>query len=149
LYPSADGALTALTSAFCIDIIGLQERKEWSEKRKTLTRYAVHLCFAIIFLLAILYFKAHNSASVISTLLTIAGYTYGPLLGLYSFGMFTKRKIRDRWTPLICIVSPLICYYVNLHSTEWFNGYQIGFEVLVLNGLLTFTGLFAISEKEK
>lgn len=149
LYPSADGALTALTSAFCIDIIGMQEKKEWTERRKTITRYAVHLCFAIIFLLAILYFKAHNSASVISTLLIIAGYTYGPLLGLYSFGMFTKRKIRDRWTPLICITSPLICYYVNLHSTQWFNGYQIGFEVLLLNGLLTFAGLLAISEKEK
>lgn len=148
LYPSADGALTALTSAFCIDILGLPEKKEWDEKRKTNTRYAVHLSFAIIFLLCILYFKAHNDASVISTILTIAGYTYGPLLGLYSFGMITQRKISDGWSPFICIVSPIICYFVNLHSTEWFNGYQVGFEVLVLNGLLTFIGLMVISKKE-
>lgn len=149
LYPSADGALTALTSAFCIDILGLPERKEWSDSRKTNTRYLVHIAFAVIFLLSILYFKSHNDTSVISTILTLAGYTYGPLLGLYSFGLFSHRRIRDRWSPLVCLISPVICYYVNLHSTEWFNGYQIGFEVLVLNGLLTFGGLYLISHKEK
>jgi Na+/proline symporter len=149
LYPSADGALTALTSAFCIDILRLPERKDIDEKRKTNIRYTVHLAFAIIFLLSILYFKAHNDASVISTILTIAGYTYGPLLGLYAFGMFSKWKIRDQWSPLICIASPVICYFVNLHSTQWFNGYQIGFEVLVLNGLLTFIGLLVIAKKQK
>ena len=149
LYPSADGALTALTSAFCIDIIGLPERRDLDEKRKTRIRYMVHLSFAIIFLLSIIYFKQHNDSSVISTLLTIAGYTYGPLLGLYAFGMFTSRSIYDKWVPLICILSPLICYYINLHSTAWFNGYQLGFEVLVLNGLLTFLGLLMISRKER
>ncbi|MEP7129191.1 MAG: sodium:solute symporter, partial [Chitinophagales bacterium] len=148
LYPSADGALTALTSAFCIDILGLRERKEWDDKKKTNVRYGVHLSFAVIFLLCILYFKAHNNSSVISTILTIAGYTYGPLLGLYAFGMFTQKAIRDTWSPLVCIVSPIICYYVNLHSTQWFNGYQLGFEVLVLNGLLTFLGLVLISRKQ-
>jgi len=146
LYPSADGALTALTSAFCIDIINLPEKK-FSEKKKTRLRYLVHLSFAVIFLLCILWYKANVSASVISTLLSIAGYTYGPLLGLYSFGMFMKRKINDRWSPVVCIISPLICYYVNLHSQQWFNGYQLGFEVLVLNGILTFTGLLLISRR--
>jgi Na+/proline symporter len=148
LYPSADGALTALTSAFCIDILGLPARKDIDEKGKTGIRYSVHLAFAIIFLLSILYFKEHNSASVISTILTIAGYTYGPLLGLYAFGMFSKWKIRDQWSPLVCVVPPLICFFVNLYSTQWFNGYQIGFEVLVLNGLLTFIGLFAIAKNQ-
>lgn len=148
LYPSADGALTALTSAFCIDILGFRERHEWDEKKKTHVRYFVHISFAVIFLLCILYFKANNSSSVISTILTIAGYTYGPLLGLYAFGMFTRKAIHDKWSPLICIISPVFCYFVNLHSTQWFNGYQIGFEVLVLNGLLTFLGLMLISRKE-
>lgn len=148
LYPSADGALTALTSAFCIDILGMNERKDWDAGKKTNVRYAVHLSFAIVFLLCILYFKAHDNSSVISIILTIAGYTYGPLLGLYAFGMFTRKKIRDGWSPLICLLSPVICYYINLHSTEWFNGYQLGFEVLVLNGLLTFTGLWLISRRQ-
>ncbi|MFI5135273.1 MAG: sodium:solute symporter [Chitinophagales bacterium] len=148
LYPSADGALTALTSAFCIDIINLPE-KDFSEKKKTRLRYLVHLSFAVIFLLCIIWYKANVSSSVISAVLSIAGYTYGPLLGLYSFGMFMKRKINDRWSPVVCIISPLICYYVDLHSQQWFNGYQLGFEVLVLNGLLTFLGLLLISQRNK
>jgi Na+/proline symporter len=147
LYPSADGALTALTSAFCIDIINLPERRNLSDERKTRTRYLVHFTFAVIFLLCIIYFKLHNNASVISTVLTLAGYTYGPLLGLYSFGMFTNRKINDALSPVVCLVSPVICYFVNEHSQEWFNGYQVGFEILVLNGALTFLGLLLISKK--
>ncbi len=146
LYPSADGALTALTSAFCIDIINLPERN-MDERRRTRIRYLVHFSFAVVFLLSIIYFRANVDSSVISTLLAIAGYTYGPLLGLYSFGMFMKKKIHDKLAPVVCVVSPLICYYVNLHSQQWFNGYQLGFEVLVLNGLLTFLGLLLISKR--
>ncbi|MBS1656841.1 MAG: sodium:solute symporter [Chitinophagales bacterium] len=146
LYPSADGALTALTSAFCIDIINLPERN-MDERKRTRIRYLVHFSFAVVFLLCIIYFRANVDSSVISTLLAIAGYTYGPLLGLYSFGMFMKKKIHDKLAPVVCVVSPLICYYVNLHSQQWFNGYQLGFEVLVLNGLLTFLGLLLISKR--
>jgi SSS family transporter len=146
LYPSADGALTALTSAFCLDIINLPERN-MDERKRTRIRYLVHFSFAVIFLLCIIYFRANVDSSVISTLLAIAGYTYGPLLGLYSFGMFMKRMINDKLAPVVCVVSPLICYYVNLHSQQWFNGYQLGFEVLVLNGLLTFLGLLLISKR--
>lgn len=146
LYPSADGALTALTSAFCIDIINLPERN-MDERKRTRIRYLVHFSFAVVFLLCIIYFRANVDSSVISTLLAIAGYTYGPLLGLYSFGMFMKKKINDKLAPVVCVVSPLICYYVNLHSQQWFNGYQLGFEVLVLNGLLTFLGLLLISKR--
>ncbi|MCY7410268.1 MAG: sodium:solute symporter [Chitinophagales bacterium] len=149
LYPSADGALTALTSAFCIDIIGLREKNNWNEKKKTNVRYLVHFSFAVIFLLCIIYFKTFSNASVISTVLTIAGYTYGPLLGLYSFGMFTKRKINDRLSPVVCIASPVICYFLNAHSQQWFNGYQLGFELLVINGAITFLGLIFISKKNE
>ncbi len=149
LYPSADGALTALTSAFCIDIINLPERNTLSERTKTRTRYFIHFCFALIFLLCILYFKINNNTSVISTVLTIAGYTYGPLLGLYSFGMLTARKIKDHLTPVVCILSPVICFIVNAHSQQWLFGYQIGFEILLLNAALTFTGLMIISVKGK
>lgn len=147
LYPSADGALTALTSSFCIDMLNLPN-KPWDEKRKIQTRYAVHLTFAFIFLLCIWYFKATNNSSVITAVLTMASYTYGPLLGLYAFGLLTKKKINDRFTPLICIASPVICYFVNAHSQQWFNGYQLGFELLLLNGLLTFIGLWMISVKK-
>ena len=149
LYPSADGALTALTSAFCIDIINLPERKNLNDKQKTGTRYLVHFIFAVIFLLCIIYFKLNTSSSVISIVLSVAGYTYGPLLGLYSFGMFTNRKINDALSPIVCIISPAICYFVNEHSQQWFNGYQLGFEILVLNGVLTFLGLLLISQKQK
>ncbi|HYV93209.1 MAG TPA: sodium:solute symporter [Chitinophagales bacterium] len=147
LYPSADGALTALTSAFCIDIIGLPERENFSERQKTRTRYLVHLTFAVIFLLCIMYFRQHSNSSVISIVLNVAGYTYGPLLGLYSFGMFTNRKINDALSPVVCLISPVICYIVNVYSQQWFNGYQVGFEILVLNGVLTFIGLLLISNR--
>ncbi|MEO5674251.1 MAG: sodium:solute symporter [Chitinophagales bacterium] len=145
LYPSADGALTALTSAFCIDILNLPERKNLDEKKKTQTRYLVHFSFAVIFLLCITYFRSNNTTSVISTVLNIAAFTYGPLLGLYSFGMFTRRKINDRFSPAICIISPVICYILSTHSQQWFAGYQFGFELLLINGALTFAGLLLIS----
>jgi Na+/proline symporter len=145
LYPSADGALTALTSAFCIDILNLPERKNLDEKKKTQTRYLVHFSFAVIFLLCITYFRSNNTTSVISTVLNIAAFTYGPLLGLYSFGMFTGRKINDRFSPAVCIISPVICYILSTHSQQWFAGYQFGFELLLINGALTFAGLLLIS----
>jgi Na+/proline symporter len=149
LYPSADGALTALTSAFCIDILNLPNREAWNERKKTRIRYLVHFSFAVIFLLCLAFYKINVTTSVISAVLAIAGYTYGPLLGLYSFGLFMKRKIHDRLAPVVCILSPLICYYLNLHSAKWFGGYQLGFELLLLNGLITFLGLWMISRPKE
>jgi Na+/proline symporter len=146
-YPSADGALTALTSVFCIDFLGLKDNKIKSEQEKTKIRHTVHITFAFILLLVIVIFKLVNNDAVINNLFTIAGYTYGPLLGLYSFGLFTKKMPNDKLVPLICILSPALCYMLNEFSQVWFGGYKFGFELLIVNGFITFVGLFIISKK--
>jgi Na+/proline symporter len=144
-YPSADGALTALTSVFCLDFLGLKENNSKSEKEKTKIRHTVHVSFAVLLLLVIVVFKLINNDAVINNLFTVAGYTYGPLLGLYSFGLFTKRAVKDRFVPLVCVVSPILCYVVNEFSQQWFGGYKFGFELLIVNGLITFIGLWSLS----
>ena len=95
-------------------------------------------------MLVIIVFHTINDASVISKLFTVAGYTYGPLLGLFSFGLFTKYRVRDRLIPVVAILSPMICYVLSANSVHWFNGYSFGFELLILNGMITFAGLFLI-----
>jgi solute:Na+ symporter, SSS family len=146
-FPSADGALTSLTTSVSIDFLGLEKREGMTDRAKTRARYAVHITIALIFFVSILIFRSLNDRAVIDKLFTIAGYTYGPLLGLYSFGLFTKRKANDRVTPLIAVMSPLLCYILSAYSEELLNGYRFGFELLVLNGLLTFTGLWIFSHK--
>lgn len=146
-YPSADGALTALTSVFCIDFLGLKEMQNKTEAEKTKIRHTVHIGFAFLLLSVILVFKLINNDAVINNLFTWASYTYGPLLGLYSFGLLTKRKVRDNFVPIICLLSPIICYILNIYSVQLFNGYQFNFEILIVNGLLTFVGLLLISKK--
>jgi solute:Na+ symporter, SSS family len=148
-FPSADGALTSLTTSVTIDFLGLEKRKELPEKSRTRIRYITHISIAIVFFAAILIFRALNDRAVIDKLFTIAGYTYGPLLGLYSFGLFTRRQVKDRLTPLIAIVSPVICYFLSLYSRELFNGYKFGFELLLVNGLITFTGLLLFSRRSE
>lgn len=145
-YSSADSALTALTTSFTVDFLGIRRNPGLSEKQRRNTRYVSHFGIAIVLLMVIILFGAINNEAVISELFTIAGYTYGPLLGLYSFGMFTRRKIRDRFTPLVAVLSPLICYILSVNSVEWLNGYKFGFELLILNGALTFAGLWLISK---
>ena len=144
-FPSADGALTSLTTSFSSDFLVLDKRAELSEKTGTRIRYIVHISIAVIFFICILVFKKLNDKAVIDKLFTIAGYTYGPLLGLFSFGLFTKRKVLDKATPYIAIFSPVICYILSKYSVELFNGYKFGFELLLLNGLLTFIGLWVFS----
>lgn len=147
LFPSADGALTALTSSFCIDILGLRERTDWDEKKKKRTRLTVHLTFAIIFLICIMVFYKLNDNSIIDKILDLAGYTYGPLLGLFAFGIFTKRQLPNSIIiTLISIVAPVLSYILSINAKTWFNGYQIGIELLIINGLLTFIGLLFISK---
>ncbi len=146
-YPSADGALTALTSSTCIDFIGIKNRS-WSEDKKKKVRYTVHVGFAILLLVVIVIFRMINNEAVISKLFTVAGYTYGPLLGLYSFGLFSKRQLRDKLVPWICLASPLTCYLINEYSQSLFSGYIFGFELLILNGFLTFSGLWLISRRK-
>lgn len=148
LFPSADGALTALTSSFCIDIIGLKRKAEWDETRRKNIRMTVHIVFAVVFFLCVIIFKLIDNKSIIDIILKLAGYTYGPLLGLFSFGIFTRRKLPDgAAVPVICLAAPAICYYISENAAVWFNGFQIGIELLILNGLLTFIGLVFISKK--
>jgi len=147
LFPSADGALTALTSSFCIDMLGLKERADLSEKAKKKTRLTVHLSFAVVFLICIMVFYILNNNSIIDIILDLAGYTYGPLLGLFTFGIFTKRSLPNTLgITAICLIAPVLSYILATHAKEWFHGYQIGIELLIINGFLTFVGLLSISK---
>jgi Na+/proline symporter len=147
LFPSADGAITALTSSFCIDILGMQRREDWSEAKRKKIRQKVHLCVAVVFLLFVLMFYGINNPSMIGVILKVAAYTYGPLLGLFTFGILTKRQVKDNLTPVICIAAPVICFFIDKYQDKLFPGFVIGSELLILNGLLTFLGLLMISEK--
>jgi Na+/proline symporter len=146
-FPSADGALTSLTTSVSIDLLGLERKKHMSEKEKTRIRYAVHITIAAVFFICVLIFRSLNDRAIIDKLFTIAGYTYGPLLGMYTFGLFTRRVARDRITPWIAILSPVICYFMSTYSELLFNGYKFGFELLLVNGFLTFTGLWFFSRR--
>jgi SSS family transporter len=145
-YSSADSALTAMTTSFCVDFLGF-EKKEVKNNDKV--RMLVHLGFSSLLFFVILVFNAINDSSVINSVFTAAGYTYGPLLGLFSFGLFTKRPLTDKYVPVICVLSPLLSYLININSESLLWGYKFGFEILLLNGLLTFLGLWAISSKRK
>jgi Na+/proline symporter len=148
LFPSADGALTALTSSFCIDILGIKRKESLTEKQRKRIRLTVHLSFTILFLLCILVFKSIGSRSIIDKILDFAGYTYGPLLGLFAFGIITKRKLPESWlVTLICLLSPLLCYFLSINAPKWFGGFQIGIELLLINGMITYFGLFLISKR--
>ena len=140
-YSSADSALTSLTTSFSIDILELDKKFAKDGKLLKKKRYLVHIVMSIIIIFVIISFKLINNQAVISQLFTFAGYTYGPLLGLYSFGLFTKFKANDKLIPVIAIIAPILSYLISHYSSELFNGYQIGFELLIINGLLTFIGL--------
>lgn len=150
LFPSADGALTALTSSFCIDILGVKRETGMIENKMKRIRMTVHLIFAGVFLVCVIIFRIINDKSIINIILDLAGYTYGPLLGLFAFGIFTKRNLKyANAIPLVCLISPLICYLLSYHAKGLMHNYQIGIELLLINGILTFTGLFLISTKNK
>jgi Na+/proline symporter len=148
LFPSADGALTALTSSFCIDILGIHRRSDLTEQQQKKTRMSVHLSFAVVFLLCILLFKWINNKSIIGVILDLAGYTYGPLLGLFAFGILTKRVINKGYgVTIICLAAPACSYILGKNAAAIFNGYQIGIEMLLINGIMTFIGLWLYSKK--
>ena len=145
LFPSADGALTALTSSFCIDMLGMQQRSGWSEARRTRVRHAVHLVFAALFMALVMGFKALDDPSMIGLILKIAAFTYGPLLGLFAFGVLTRREVRDAWVPLVAVAAPVLCWFIDAQQQRLFGSWQVGLELLVLNGAITFAGLWAVS----
>jgi len=142
-YSSADSALTALTTSFCVDILGIDINKSVNKRIKTRT----HIGFSLVMFLIIILFREINDSSVVSSIFKVAGYTYGPLLGLYAFGLFTRFKINDKLCPVVCITSPIICYIISKNSIDWLWGYKFGFELLIFNGLLTFLGLFLLKTK--
>lgn len=146
LFPSADGAITALTSSFCIDILGMKRREDWTELEKKKVRQKIHLTVAFIFLVFVMIFKWVNDPSMISVILKVAAYTYGPLLGLFSFGILTKRKVIDKFVPIVCVLAPIICFFLDKFQKDIFGKYEIGLELLIINGLLTFIGLYLISK---
>ena len=147
-YSSADGTLTALTTTFCFDFLHFDKNDKITEEQKIKYRKMIHIGFAFLYLLVIIMFRPFHNESLIDKIFEIAGYTYGPLLGLYSFGLFVKnRKPNDKYVPIIAIASPIISYLLNLYSQDLFWGYQFGFEILIVNGLLTFTALLFISKK--
>ena len=143
-YSSADSALTSLTTSFTVDILGADEKDEVRTKK---LRSRSHLLFSFVLLIVILVFRAINDDSVISAIFTVAGYTYGPLLGLYAFGLFTSIQVKDKLVPIVTIAAPIVCYIFSQNSMEWF-GFKLGFELLMLNGLLTFIGLLVIRRKK-
>jgi Na+/proline symporter len=148
LFPSADGAITALTSSFCIDILGLKRREDMNEAQKQKLRKTVHLVFALIFLLFVMIFKWVNSSSMIGVILKVAGYTYGPLLGLFAFGILTKRKVNYSLVPIIAIAAPLVCYLIDVNQKTLLGGFEIGLELILINGLLVFLGLLIFSRPQ-
>ena len=170
LFPSADGALTALTSSFCLDILGLKRKEDWSESKRRKIRLTTHFSFAFIFFIVVLGFKLVDNKSIIDVILKVAGFTYGPLLGLFAFGIFTKRIINDHLSLYVCLLAPLLILGVDMiNNIEWyqpqmnlsgqwveniksrsqslFGNFKIGYELLIYNGILTYLGLLAISKK--
>ncbi|MFD2541962.1 sodium:solute symporter [Lacinutrix gracilariae] len=144
-YSSADSALTSLTTSFSIDILDIE--KKHSPEKQVRIRKRIHVLISIILILVIISFKyVIKDASVIAKLFVFAGYTYGPLLGLYAFGLFTKWNIKDKFVPIIAILSPIVSYIISVNSLKWF-GFEFGFFILIINGLLTFLGLVLIKKK--
>ncbi|MFY8128073.1 MAG: sodium:solute symporter [Chitinophagaceae bacterium] len=147
LFPSADGAITALTSSFCIDILGMKRRTDWSEDEKKTIRQKIHLTFAAIFLVFVMIYKLIDSKSMIGIILKVAAYTYGPLLGLFTFGILTKLKVKDKLVPLVCIAAPIVCFVLDKYQKQIFGSFEVGLELLIINGFLTFIGLLFLSKR--
>ena len=140
-FATTDSALTALTTSFCVDFLHFDKKADQNAPTLVTQRHWVHAGFSAVMVAVILVFKIINDDSVVNAIFTAAGYTYGPLLGLFAFGMLTKRAVADKLVPYICLLSPILCYIIALHSVKWFN-YALGFELIVLNGLLTFLMLW-------
>ena len=143
-FSNSDSALTAMTTSVCVDLLNTEKDSEETARRK---RNKVHLSLSVLLAFFICLVETLNNKSVIDAIYIIASYTYGPLLGMFAFGLFTRRQTNDRWVPLIAILSPLLCYLA-----DWWigkeTGYKFGYELLMLNGTLTFAGLILMSKKQ-
>lgn len=143
-YSSADSALTALTTSFSIDFLKIEK---YDEMKRTQIKRRTHLVFSALLVLIILLFRAVNDESIVVAVFKVAGYTYGPILGLFIFGLYFKRKVADRWVPAVAVLSPVVTFFISKYSAILFNGYQFGFELLIVNGFITVLGLMLISKK--
>lgn len=141
-YASADSALAALTTSFCIDFLNFKDKPETVKRRQ---KNLVHIGFSVLFLIIILVFKELNQRTLIDAVLIAASYTYGPLLGLFTFGLLTKRVVRDRLVPVVCVLAPVLSYVISANSVEWMGGYNFSYELYAVNGALTMIGLWVIS----
>lgn len=144
-YSSVDSSLTALTTSFCIDFLKV-DPKDNSQKRK---RILIHITFSLLMFFVIVLFRELNSSSVVSAVFKAIGYTYGPILGLFAFGLITKYEIKEKFLPSICLLSPVLSYLINCYSEELLGGYRFGFEILLLNGLICYTGLWLVRKNKK
>lgn len=146
-FATTDSALTALTTSFCVDFLGMDKGENTNSKKTVNTRHLVHIGFSFLMFLVIIIFNSLNDKSVVTMIFKVASYTYGPLLGLYAFGLFMKTKtVHDQLVPLICIVSPAICFFISKYSADLFGSYVIDNELIIVNGLITFLGLLLISK---
>jgi Na+/proline symporter len=145
-YAAAGSALTALTTSFTVDILGSTKKK--TEKEVAGIRKKVHIGMAVTMGIVIFVINLLNNASVIDTVYKLASYTYGPLLGMFVFGIFIKKPVRDKWVPLVAIASPVLSFIFDIHSKVWFNGYEFSHERLILNALFTFIGLCLLIKKK-
>jgi Na+/proline symporter len=143
-YASADSALAGLTTSFCIDFLNFKDKPESVKRRQ---KFLVHLGFSFVFLIIIVIFREVSKESVIDAVLGIAAYTYGPLLGLFSFGIFTNLQVKDKYVPVVCVMAPILCYILSIYSADLFGGYKMGLEALLINGILTFLGLALIHKR--
>lgn len=145
LFPSVDGAITALTSSYCIDVLGF-DKTDRPEAEKRRIKQRVHLGFALVFTLLVFFFKALDNKSIVDLIFDIAAFTYGPLLGLFSFGILTKRQFISPSVVYLTLLSPVICFGLKFYSAELFGSYQFGNEMLIINGIITFILLFIFSK---
>ena len=146
-FATTDSALTALTTSFCVDFLGMDKTENQNKPNVVRTRHFVHISFSFLMFLVIVIFNAINDSSVVSMIFKIASYTYGPLLGLYAFGLFMKSKtVHDKFVPIICVLSPAICFLISYNSSVLFGDYVFDNELIVVNGLITFIGLLSISK---
>jgi len=146
-FATTDSALTALTTSFCVDFLGMDKAENQNKPKIVRTRHFVHVAFSLLMFLVIIVFNAINDASVVKMIFRVASYTYGPLLGLYAFGLFMKSKtVHDKLVPLICVISPAICFIITKYSSLFLGDYIIDNELIIVNSCITFVGLLMISK---